>query len=275
VCRRTPAHSFGTGEVAMTTTLQDARIWVTGASSGIGAALARELVSRGARVAISARREDRLAEVSDGEMAVVPLDVTDHEAFQAAAEKVVAELGGIDVVVFNAGAWTQTDVRAWDVDAFRRMVEVNLLGTSSGLAAVLPGMLERGAGKIVIVTSVAGYRGIPGSEAYGATKAALINLAESLRADLAPTGVQVQWVSPGFVRTELTAVNSFRMPFLIEPEQAATTIADGIESDRPEIVFPLAMAASMKALQLIPHGLWTSIWKRQSLAERSKDRSWP
>jgi short-subunit dehydrogenase len=124
----------------------------------------------------------------------------------------------------------------------------------------------------VIVTSVAGYRGIPGSEAYGATKAALLNLAESLRADLAPAGVVVQWVSPGFVRTELTDANSFPMPFMIEADAAARSIADGLESDRPEIVFPLPMAVGMKLLQLVPHRAWTSIWKRQSSLHRHPRR---
>jgi short-subunit dehydrogenase len=244
------------------------RVWITGASSGIGAALARELVMRGARVAVSARRIDRLEDVSAGRMLVVPLDVTDTDAVQRAADEVDEAFGGIDIAVMNAGAWTQTKVGKWDADAFRSQVEVNLLGTNSCLAALLPRMLERGAGRLVIVTSVAGYRGIPGSEAYGATKAALLNLAESLRADLAPSGVVVQWVSPGFVRTELTDANSFPMPFMIEADEAARSIADGLESSRPEIVFPLPMAVGMKLLQLLPHRLWTTVWKRQSSLNR-------
>ena len=202
VVRRRP-HVARTG-CAMSHTVDGQRIWITGASSGIGAELARQLVDRGAVVAISARRIERLDEVSGGRMAVVPLDVTDHDAVLAAADDVRAAIGDIDMVVINAGAWTQTKVGAWDADAFRTQVETNLLGANSTLAAVLPRMIERGAGTIVIMASVAGYRGIPGSEAYGATKAALLNLAESLRADLAPAGVTVQWVSPGFVKTELT-----------------------------------------------------------------------
>ena len=248
----------------MNRSLAGSRTWITGASSGIGAALATELVARGARVAVSARRADRLEEVSRGRMLVVPLDITDDAAVRRAVDDVDDAFGGIDIAVLNAGAWTQTKVGEWDADAFRRQVEVNLLGTNSCLAALLPRMLDRGAGKLVIVTSVAGYRGVPGSEAYGATKAALLNLAESLRADLAPSGVVVQWVSPGFVRTELTDANSFAMPFLIEADAAARSIADGLQSNRPEIVFPLRMAVSMKLLQLMPHRLWTQVWKRQS-----------
>ena len=244
--------------------LSTARIWITGGSSGIGAALAGELVSRGATVAISARREDRLREVAGDEMTVVPLDVTDHDAVLAAAARVREELGGIDMMVLSAGAWSQTDVGHWDVDAFRTQVEVNLLGASSCLAAVLPDMIARGAGTIVIVASVAGYRGIPGSEGYGATKAALLNLAESLRADLAPAGVVVQTVSPGFVRTEMTATNTFTMPFLIDVDEAARSIADGLATSRPEIVFPFRMAASAKLARLMPQRLWTLLWRRQS-----------
>jgi short-subunit dehydrogenase len=248
----------------MTRTVDGKRVWITGASSGIGAELARQLLDRGALVAISARRVDRLEEVSGGRMTVVPLDVTDHDAVLAAADRVRAELGGIDIVVINAGAWTQTKVGEWDADAFRTQVETNLLGANSTLAAVLAEMIARKDGTIVIVSSVAGYRGIPGSEAYGATKAALLNLAESLRADLAPVGVTVQAVSPGFVRTELTEKNDFPMPFIIDTDEAARSIVDGLESTRPEIVFPVTMAATMKLARAVPQRLWTWIWKRQS-----------
>lgn len=246
------------------TSMDRRRVWITGASSGIGAALANELADRGAVVAISARREDKLNEVSGGRMTVVPLDVTDHEAVLTAASTVRAAIGEIDVIVLNAGAWTQTDVNEWDAAAFRQQVEVNLLGANSGIAAVLPRMLERRSGQIVIMASVAGYRGIPGSEAYGSTKAALLHLAEALRSDLAPAGIHVQAVSPGFVKTDLTDANAFPMPFLIEPDEAARSIADGMESSRPEIVFPLPMAVTMRLAKLVPQRLWGLVWQRQS-----------
>lgn len=248
----------------MSRSLDGKRVWVTGASSGIGAALAAELVDRGSVVAISARRRDRLDEVAGDAMTVVPMDVTDDARVLAAHDEVTAAIGPIDVAVLNAGTWTQTKVGAWDVDAFRLQVETNLLGTSACLAALLPPMIARGSGTIAIVASVAGYRGLPGSEAYGATKAALINLAESLRADLAPAGVTVQCVSPGFVRTELTERNRFPMPFLIDADDAARAIADGLESGTPEIVFPFRMAATMKAARFVPQRLWNRIWSRQS-----------
>jgi len=238
------------------------RYWLVGASSGIGAALARELVDRGARVAISARRVDELERVAGGTMACVPLDATDREAVARAATQVTEELGGIDVVVWCAGYWKRFDARHWDGDEFARHIEVNLLGMNNVLAAVVPAMAQAGRGHIVGIASVAGYRGVAGAEAYGATKAAQINLLEALRAALAPDNVRVTAVCPGFVRTEMTAVNDFPMPFLIEADQAARSIADGLEARRTEIVFPLPMALAMKAARLVPVRLWGALGAR-------------
>lgn len=244
------------------------RIWVTGASSGIGAALAHELERRGAQVAISARREDQLKAVADGRMHVEPVDVTDKDAMIAAAESIRTALGGLDVAVFNAGAWDQVKIDKWDSEVFRKHFDVNLMGLVHGIEAVLPAMLAARSGSIVGVASVAGYRGIPRSEAYGATKAAQINMLESLRADLAPRGVRVQTVCPGFVKTGLTERNDFPMPFIIEAEEAAREIADGIAKDKAEIVFPLPMMLLMKAARLVPVALWSRVFARVA-AKRS------
>jgi short-subunit dehydrogenase len=233
-------------------------VWVVGASSGIGAALAEELDARGATVAVTARRKDRLDALAGGRMAVVPGDVTDRDAMDAAAEEVRRAVGEPDVVVLNAGFWEQTDATAWDRDLFARHVEVNLLGMNNALGAVLPTMVARGHGHVVGVASVAGYRGLPGAEAYGATKAAQVNLLEALRVGLRPRGIAVTTVCPGFVRTELTAKNDFPMPFMVEPEDAARAICDGIERGRQEIVFPLPMAVLMKAARLVPVRVWTT-----------------
>ncbi len=232
------------------------RVWVVGASSGIGAELARELVRRGARVAVTARRQDRLEEVSRGLMAVIPADATDAEALTGAAHDASAAFGGLDVVVWCAGYWHRSDATRWDPEEFRRHVDVNLLGLSTVLGAVLPGMVRRRAGHVVGVASVAGYRGLPGAEAYGATKAAQIALLESLRASLRRRGVRVTTVSPGFVRTEMTSANVFPMPFMVDADVAARAIADGLERGRTEIVFPWPMAVLMKAARLVPVGLW-------------------
>ena len=236
-------------------------VWVVGASSGIGAATARALVARGATVAVSARREAALEKVSDGSMLVVPVDVTDAASVAAAATRVRDELGRIDIAVLAAGYWEQTDPRAWDTGTFNRHVEVNLVGMSNAIAALLPDMLQRGSGVIAGVASVAGYRGLAGAEAYGATKAAQINLLESLRVHLARTGVRVTTICPGFVRTEMTAGNEFPMPFMIEADEAAEAICRGLERDRAEIVFPVPMALLMKAAKLVPVGLWPRLWR--------------
>ena len=159
--------------------------WVVGASSGIGAALARELQSRGAKVAISARREDELTEVAAGTMLAVAADVTDAESLMAAASHIRDELGPIDLIVLSAAYWKQMSASDWDTEIFNRHVQVNLVGMSNAIAAVLPQMLARRSGVIAGIASVAGYRGLAGSEAYGATKAAQINLLEALRIHVA------------------------------------------------------------------------------------------
>ena len=238
--------------------LRGARIWVTGASSGIGAALARELADRGASVAISARNLEKLRQVSGNRMLVVPVDLTDRAATVAAGDTVRAALGGLDVAVLNAGTWSRFRVEHWDSQAFADHVQINLMGTVHSLEAVVPTMLAEGRGRIVGTASVAGYRGLPGSEAYGATKAALLNLLESLRGSLGPRGVVVQTVAPGFVRTPMTDRNTFPMPFLMSPEDAARAIADGITRDKAEIVFPLPMMLFMKAARLVPVRAWTA-----------------
>jgi short-subunit dehydrogenase len=236
-----------------------ARIWVTGASAGIGAALARELADRGARVAVSARGADALAEVAGGRMVVVPVDVTDRAATVAAGQAVREALGGLDVAVLNAGTWSQFHVEPWDSDLFAAHLQVNLMGAVHTMEAVVPQMLAEGRGRIVGMASVAGYRGLPGSEAYGAGKAALLNLLEALRGALAPGGVVVQTLSPGFVRTRMTDRNRFPMPFMVDPEDAARTIADGMARDKAEIVFPFPMMVAMKAARLVPTRAWTAL----------------
>jgi short-subunit dehydrogenase len=235
------------------------RVWVTGASSGIGAALARELANRGASVAISARNVEKLRAVGDNRMLVVPVDVTDREATVAAGGTVRAALGGLDVAVLNAGTWSRFHVDQWDSQAFQDQLQTNLMGTVHALEAVVPTMLEDGRGRIVGTASVAGYRGIPGAEAYGATKAALLNLFESLRGSLGPRGIVVQTVAPGFVKTPMTDRNSFPMPFLISAEAAARAIADGIEKDKAEVVFPFPMMLTMKTARLVPIRAWTAM----------------
>jgi short-subunit dehydrogenase len=252
-----------------------ARIWITGASSGIGAALARELADRGARVAISARSADQLAEVAGDRMTVVPVDVTDRAATVAAGQMVREALGGLDVAVLNAGTWSQFHVEPWDSQLFADHLQVNLMGAVHTLEAVVPQMLAEGRGRIVGMASVAGYRGLPGSEAYGASKAALLNLLEALRGSLAPRGVVVQILAPGFVRTRMTDRNRFPMPFKVEPTEAARSIADGIARDKAEIVFPLPMMVAMKIARLVPVRAWTALTAALARRGLTKDPAAP
>ncbi|HKX66157.1 MAG TPA: SDR family NAD(P)-dependent oxidoreductase [Intrasporangium sp.] len=250
----------------MSAPLRGRKVWVVGASSGIGAELARELVRRGAEVAISGRRAVQLEEVAGGTMTTIPLDITEAQSVDDAAAAVRQGLGGLDTVVHSAGHWKQFNAAAWDRESFARHVEVNLLGLNNVLAAVVPSFVADGRGHIVGVASVAGYRGLPGSEAYGATKAAQLNLLEAMRASLSPKGIRVTTVAPGFVRTEMTSENEFPMPFIIEANEAGRTIADGLERGDENIVFPKRMAVAMVLARLVPGRLWTAATSRRARA---------
>jgi len=236
--------------------------WITGGSSGIGAALAGELARRGARVAITARREGKLAEVAaraPGEVRPYPGDVRDREAMTAVGRRIEADLGPVDLAVLNAGTWEQMDVADWDSGPIRGHIDTNLLGIVNCLDAVLPRMIARRSGTLLGVASVAGYRGYTRAEAYSTTKAAAINLLESLRIDLDKLGVNVQVVNPGFVRTELTEDEDFPMPFMIEAGDAARRIADAIEKEKAEAVFPLPYRVGMKLVRFAPVRPYTAV----------------
>lgn len=234
--------------------------WVIGASSGIGAAVAEELLKRGCKVTISARSENALHDVAKGRMQVVPIDISNTDSVQQAA----ATVGDFDVVIVVAGFWKQMSGRAFDFDVFAQHNDVNVLGLARCIAAVVPPMLKQRSGMFVGVSSVAGYRGMPGSSGYGPSKAGQLNLLESLRCDLRGTGVDVVTVSPGFVRTPMTDVNTFPMPFIIDAEEAAVFIVDGLERKKPEIVFPKPMMLMMKAARFVPQRWWPRLFKPTS-----------
>ncbi|NMG28785.1 SDR family NAD(P)-dependent oxidoreductase [Aromatoleum evansii] len=234
------------------------RVWLVGASTGIGAALARTLAARGARLALSARDEERLVALAadcPGSLPL-PMDVTRGVAeFARVRDPVLAAWGGIDVVILNAG--TYQPMRAWELepDAVRTTLAVNLLGVIDGATSVVPTLLAQGRGAIAIVGSVAAYHGLPQAAAYGPSKAALVNFAESLYLDLAPRGVAVHLVSPGFVATRLTAQNRFAMPALIQPEDAAAEIVAGFARGDFETHFPRRFTRIMKLLRILPYRL--------------------
>ena len=235
------------------------RVWITGASMGIGEALARRLARDGAEVVASARSADRLwalADGSGGRIVPWPLDITDAVAVAAAVAGIEAARGPIDVAVLNAGTHQPVTAAEFTAEGLRRLMEINLFGAAACLEALMPRMIARGRGRIAVVASVAGYRGLPTGAYYGASKAALINLAESLKFDLDRAGVTLQVVDPGFVRTPLTDRNEFPMPFLISAELAAERIASGLTSSRFEIAFPRPFVWIMKLLRLLPYRLY-------------------
>lgn len=248
-------------------------VWLVGASSGIGRATASALHARGAQLWVSARNAAALDDFvarHPGARALA-LDATDRAAVAAAAQQVFAH-GPLDHVVYCAGHYQAMRATAPDLDEMLRHLHVNYTGALQVLNAVLPPLLAQSAirrhgsgsamGHISLVASVAGFRGLPNSLAYGPTKAALINLAETLYLDLRASDIAVSLVNPGFVDTPLTAQNSFEMPALIGPEQAAAEILRGWERGAFEIHFPRRFTVAMKLLQLLPHWLYFPVVRR-------------
>ena len=226
---------------------------------GIGEALARRLARDGAEVVASARSADRLAALATegvGRIVPWPLDITDHAAVATAVARIEAERGPIDVAVLNAGTHRPVSAADFTAQGLRELMEINVMGTAACLEALMPRMIARGQGRIAVVASVAGYRGLPTSAYYGATKAALINLTESLKFDLDRAGVTIQLIDPGFVKTPLTDRNEFPMPFLISADVAADRIARGLRGKGFEIAFPRAFVWILKLLRLLPYRLY-------------------
>ncbi|MCP3958070.1 MAG: SDR family NAD(P)-dependent oxidoreductase [bacterium] len=225
----------------------DKSVLITGASSGIGAYLARELARRGARLGLLARREDRLRELADelenggATVAWATADVTDGEGLAHALDDLDADLGGTDVVVANAGYGVPEVPRRFEPGVAIAMYDVNLFGMLRVIDWALPRFLAEGSGHIVGISSVASFFGIPRNASYSGSKAAMRVHLQSLRMSLAPHGIAVTTICPGFVKSELTAPAKFPMPFLWETDRAARLIADAIEKRRGEVVFPWQM----------------------------------
>lgn len=238
--------------------------WLVGASSGIGAALARELMAQGWRVTVSGRTRRPLEELVKGRenARAVVFDVTDPAAAEPAFREVEAELGPVSHVIYLAGIYEPMPLEDFDVALFRRTLETNFLGAVHLLGAVIPEFCRRGAGQMLLTASLAGYRGLPRAAPYNASKAALINLAESLAPELAAKGVAIRLINPGFVRSRLTAKNPFRMPWLQTPEAAARRIADGLAKTGFEIAFPLPLVLILKLLRCLPYRLYFALMRR-------------
>lgn len=235
-------------------------IWVIGASHGIGAALARQLASEGHILAISGRDEAALKSVlatfPQGNHLFLPLDVTDDAVFPKAIEQMQAHWPRIDRVIYNAGISPNVNDGRLDPATMRKVLAVNLIGAFACVSAMQETWKRQGGGHLVLVASVAGYRGLPRALSYCASKAALIALAESLKFELEPLGVKVQLVNPGFVKTRMTEKNTFPMPMMISPEVAAEAFAHGMEGNSFEINFPKRFTTLMKIVRILPNWVY-------------------
>lgn len=233
-------------------------VWVIGASSGIGEAFARLIDGMADNVAISARSAEKLEKIQSEtkSLSAFPVDVTSADAMSQAATTIEARFGSIDLVVICSGYWAVMPADQLDLQKMRTAMDVNFFGAVNMVAAVVPGMKTRKRGRIVIVASVAGYRGLPQASAYGPTKAALMNLAETLKIDLGSFGIDVSIVNPGFVDTPMTRTNKFAMPGLISADEAARSMLAGIRRKKFAILFPFLFANSVRLTNLVPNPLF-------------------
>lgn len=236
------------------------RVWLVGASSGIGAALAQALHRRGAVLALSARRAETLEALKLPGALCLPCDATRQDSLEAARDQVLVAWGGLDMVIYLAGDYVPMTVDDFDLAKARRVLAVNFDGALGLTGAVLPHLVPGGG--LALVASVAGYRGLPKALCYGPGKAALIHLAECLHLELAPRGVGVWVVNPGFVATRLTDQNDFHMPALMTPPQAAEALIAGFARGRFEIRFPAGFTRVMKLLAQLPYGWYFPLIRR-------------
>lgn len=242
----------------MTADFKGKKIWIVGASSGIGEAVARGLAQQGARLLLSARREERLTALAaeTGGQDILAIDIADADAIHAAVNQMSAAGTLPDIVINFAAIYKPMSFDSLDTQQTTDIIKVNLAGSFYLVAALVPHFRRLRRGKIVLCGSVAGFVGLPNGQPYSATKAGIINLAESLRAELHGTGVSVQVINPGFVRTDLTAHNDFEMPAMIEPAEAAQHIIRGLKGNVFDIHFPKRFTLFMKFLRMLPYGLY-------------------
>ncbi len=235
------------------------RYWVVGASAGLGRAVALELSKLGAEVILSARSADSLTALADelpGKTTVVPVDVGSDLSIAEAYEKA----GEIDGMIYLAGLYWPMPAAEFDAEKAVQMLDINLTGAARVLGHVLPPMIENDSGHIVLTGSLSGFRGLPRANGYGASKAGIMSMAETLYADLRKTGVDVQLVNPGFVKTRLTDKNDFSMPFIMEPEDAAKLFVDHMQGDDFARNFPRHFGAVFRLSQFLPDWLYYRVF---------------
>ena len=252
-------------------------VWITGASTGIGRELALLLAREGATVAVSARSGDKLAEMQSLHQNIrpYPLDVLDANRTAQVFALIERDLGPIDLAILNAGIWQPMLVSDFSADKAKTSMSVNYFGVLHALEPVMRAMTARGGGHIAVVSSVAGYRGLMKGAAYSPTKAALISLCESIYLSLKRKGVKLSVINPGFVKTPMTGVNTFPMPFIVSVEEAVRTIADGLSRGKYEIVFPWRMAVLMKTLRILPNRVFFWLIGRTAESAATDDNPSP
>ena len=246
-------------------------IWITGGGTGIGKAVAIKFANQGWNVAISGRRETVLKEVEDinPNIKSFPLDVNDKGKCLEIMKNIKEEFGDIDICFFSTGTWDPKKEREIDVEQIENVFKVNFFGTLNCIKAVEDHFRNRKNGIITIVSSIAGYKGLPNSTGYGPSKAALNNLAESLYFDFGRYNVRVCLVSPGFIKTPMTDKNDFKMPFLKTPEYSADKIYNGlINSNKFEIHFPKSLTLILKFFKIIPDRLYFYLVKKMTKLQK-------
>lgn len=236
------------------------RIWVIGASSGIGLACTQDFLRHGAKVAISARRADLLKDISNthpqDQILSLPLDALNDDEINSAYNTIKETWGGIDLLVFVSGIYEPMRADNFDLSAAKKIIGLNVISPMAACNAVLHDFISAQSGGIAIVSSVAGYSGLPKALAYGPSKAAMINFCENLYYDLKPHGVSVYMINPGFVATDATAKNDFHMPALISPSKASEYILDGIQAGKFDIHFPKRFSLFLKFLRILPYPVY-------------------
>ena len=241
----------------------DKKVWVTGASSGIGMALAKELLFAGAKVIVTARNVSTLETIfaRHSNALILAGDITSKSVNQYIVDSAKEKLGGIDCAIFNAGTAEYIDIKDFTSEPFERMMDNNFMSIVRGVEAVLPVLRESKFPYLVAMSSSVAWQGLPQGQAYSASKAAIRNLFQGLKIELASENIAVSWICPGFVQTPLTDKNTFNMPSIITVEDAANIIIDGLRSQSTEIHFPKIFTLLLKLISLLPAGLAAKLLK--------------
>ncbi|HEV8491547.1 MAG TPA: SDR family NAD(P)-dependent oxidoreductase [Candidatus Angelobacter sp.] len=250
-------------------------VLITGASSGIGRGLALELARRGAKLGLLARRKELLeelaaeisAENNQREVLILAADVQDASAMRQAGQHLSSKWGPVDVLIANAGVGVTNSGAEIDAEKLSAVININVVGAANSVAAVLPEMLARGCGHLVVLSSLAAYRGVPKSAAYCASKAGVSAMFESFRLDLEPSGINVTIIHPGFIRTPLTAGRKARLPWLMEVDQAVNKILGAIEKRKKSYAFPWQLATIVRLGMIMPNSIYDWLARRNSLRE--------